>query len=201
LIGQKMTTAQTLAEIRKDRIFHEDSGGGATFSGGEPLMQFDFLCDLLGACRAEGIHTALDTCGHAPRSQLLAAAALSDLVLYDLKAMDDARHTRFTGVSNERILDNLRALGAAHSNLWVRIPIIPGLNDDDADLDAAARFAASIPAARRVCLLPYHPTGAAKFRRLGQKYCLDHVVPPSPQRLEQIAQRFKDLGLNVTTGG
>lgn len=201
LAGRRMTVAETMAEIRKDRMFHEDSRGGVTFSGGEPLMQFAFVYEMLGACRAEGIHAALDTCGFSPPQQFLAAAAKADLVLFDLKLIDAERHLQYTGVSNERILKNLAELGRIHENIWIRIPIIPGVNDDDADLAAAAEIARHTPGVRQVCLLPYHRTGTHKLRRLGRPMRLDGVVPPTSQRMQQIADRFQQLGLHATIGG
>jgi pyruvate formate lyase activating enzyme len=195
-----MTVAQVLAEIRKDRIFHEDCGGGATFSGGEPLMQPRFLMELLHACRAEGIATALDTSGYAPREEVLAAAALADLVLYDLKTMDDARHLRYTGVSNSRILENLRALAQVHANIWIRMPIIPGCNDSAEEIEAAAEFVTLLPGVRKVCLLPYHTTAAAKFARLGREYALTDVRPPTREELEGLAEVFRNRKLETTIG-
>lgn len=217
MVGRRMTSDEVLAEVLKDRLFYDESGGGATFSGGEPLVQPDFLLELLRACRAHGIHTALDTCGYAPQEQLLAAAGLADLVLYDLKAMDEARHLECTGVSNALILGNLSALGRMHQNLWIRIPIVPGFNDDARQLDAAARLVASIPAVRRVSLLPYHPTGNHKARRLGPDEVkpqgsteLGHASPgpghaapspPSSADMEGAANRFRAFGLNIQIGG
>jgi len=241
MVGRRMTTDEVLAEVLKDRLFYDDSGGGVTFSGGEPLMQPEFLLELLRACRAHGIHTAVDTSGYAPQEQLRAAAGLTDLFLYDLKTMDDARHLECTGVSNAAILDNLAALGRMHQNIWIRIPIVPGFNDDAEQLDAAARFVASIPAVRQVSLLPYHPTGNHKVRWLGRHVAqppsavghvaqpVGHVaqphsavqhlrqpgaavphsgsaLPQTPARpssadMEEAANRFRALGLDVQTGG
>lgn len=200
-VGQSMTVAEALAEIGKDRIFHEQSGGGATFSGGEPLLQFDFLCALLQACRDRGIHTALDTCGQAPRDHLLRAAAMTDLVLYDLKLVDEQKHIRYTGVSNARILENLQLLAPRHANLWLRIPIIPGLNDDESDLNALARVSAGLPKLRRISLLPYHSTGSGKLAHVGQLDRLGTVPSPSAERMNQIADGFRALGLDVYVGG
>ena len=164
-------------------------------------MQGQFLRELLGACRSEGIHTALDTSGFAAEDELLASAALADLVLYDLKTMDDQKHIRYTGVSNKLILENLKALGKVHRNIWVRIPIIPGLNDSDAEVEGAARFAAGIAGVTRVCLLPYHKTGLHKFQRVGRKVQMPEISPPSTQRMCELAQRFSSFGLNARTGG
>jgi pyruvate formate lyase activating enzyme len=195
-----MTTPEILTEIRKDRIFYDDSGGGVTLSGGEPLSQFEFVRSTLRACRDEGIHAALDTCGYAPQDQLLAAAELADLVLYDLKMMDDASHVRFTGVSNARILDNLVALGRGHHQIWIRLPVIPGVNDHAAELEGMARFAAGVPGVDRVCLLPYHELGMHKSQRLGRPYRMDGVVTPEPERLEEMACLFRRAGLKVMIG-
>jgi pyruvate formate lyase activating enzyme len=199
-IGRTMTVGQVLAEVRKDRVFYDESGGGVTLSGGEPLMQFEFLQSVLRACRDEGIHTAIDTCGYAPAEQLLAAAGLADLVLYDLKMMDDARHVRFTGVSNTQILDNLVALSDRHCRVWIRVPVIPGVNDREEDLKRLARFAAGIPGVRRVCLLPYHELGKQKSLRLGRPYRMSGAAVPKPERLEAMARLFRQAGLEVMTG-
>ena len=196
-----MTVLELITEIRKDRIFYDDSGGGVTFSGGEPLMQFEFLRAVLTACRGEGIHTALDTCGHAPREQLLAAASLADLVLYDLKMMDTGRHRHYTGVDNGRILENLVALGREHSRIWLRVPVIPGINDVADEWEQIARFAAGIPGIQRLCLLPYHALGLHKNQRLGRTYRLAETAAPGPERLEEIARLFRQAGFEVITGG
>ncbi len=200
-IGREMTTEEVLGEVLKDRIFYEESDGGATFSGGEPLLQAGFLGRLLEACRTEGIHTAVDTCGYAPTEHLLAAAPLTDLFLYDLKMMDDAEHQKYTGVSNALILENLQALGRVHNRIWIRVPVIPGLNDAPEQLDAVARFATSIPGVQQVNLLPHHPTGLQKFQRLGRTYRLGEIPSPSLERMADAAERFRALGLHVETGG
>ena len=201
MVGKRMTVEEVMAEIRKDAIFYEDSGGGVTFSGGEPLAQPAFLQALVESCAACGIRTALDTCGFAPTGRLLAVAAVVDLVLYDIKSADDVRHTRFTGVSNRLILNNLRILGQAHGNIWLRIPVIPGLNDTEEELDAMARLAASVGGVRQINLLPYHRTATAKFQRMGRANELADVVPPSSERMQSILNRFTSLRLAARVGG
>ena len=201
LVGRRMTADAVLAEILRDRVFHEGSGGGATFSGGEPLLQPQFLMALLEACRTREIHTAIDTSGYVRQEDLLDAARLADLFLYDLKLLDDERHRRYTGVSNRLILDNLHALGQIHQNIWVRMPLVPGVNDDLQDLEEIVLLAASIPGVRQVNLLPYHATGTAKFARLGKTYSGSDLVPPPPDFVEQTAARLQDLGLPVISGG
>jgi len=199
--GEDLAPAELVRRLLRDRIFFDESGGGVTFSGGEPLLQAPFLIDALGRLRAEGVHTALDTCGFAPWSALREAAGLASLVLYDLKLMDDARHRAATGQSNRIILDNLKALSAIHSQIWIRVPVIPGVNDDEANLEATARFLAPLAGIRQVDLLPYHRTGEAKFARMGRGYALAGLAAPTPQRLEALAAVFRARGLATTIGG
>jgi pyruvate formate lyase activating enzyme len=197
IAGRPQTAAQVLAEIERDQIFYDQSGGGATFSGGEPLLQPDFLLDLLWGCRERGIHTALDTCGQAAWETLQRIHPAVDLFLYDLKLMDSARHTQCTGVSNERILENLRRLAAAGCAIWLRVPVIPGLNDDRENLDALGTFAASLPGIQQVTLLPYHRAAASKYERLGSAYSLAEVTPPDEAAMTEVAQALAAFGLPV----
>jgi pyruvate formate lyase activating enzyme len=200
-VGQPLEAAALVRQLLRDRVFFDESAGGVTFSGGEPLMQAPFLVEALDRLRAEGVHTALDTCGFAPWSALREAAGLASLVLYDLKLMDDARHRAATGQSNRIILDNLEALCGIHGQIWIRVPVIPGCNDDEANLEAAARFLAPLAGIRQVDLLPYHRTGAAKFARMGRSYALDGLQSPTPQRMEALAALFRARGLATHIGG
>ena len=200
-VGKRMSADEVFDEIVKDGIFYDESEGGVTFSGGEPLMQPKFLKALLVKCRSKGIHSAVDTCGYAPAEILMDIAPLADLFLYDLKLMDEARHHEYTGVSNSLILENLRLLGQAHGNIWIRVPIIPGVNDGADQLEALARFAASIQGVRQVNLLPYHTPGVPKFRRLGQAYRLADVKPPSADFMESAVAKFHAYGLKTRSGG
>ena len=200
-VGREWTAPALIEALLRDRIFFDESGGGVTFSGGEPLAQPGFLIGALDLLRAEGVHTALDTCGYAPWPDLQAAAARSDLVLYDLKLMDDSRHQAATGVSNRTILGNLKALSKSHRDIWIRVPIIPGVNDDDGNLEATAEFLAPLGGIRQVDLLPYHPTGEAKFDRVGIPFTLNGTPVPEGGRLEEIASRFRARGLTTTIGG
>ncbi len=195
VVGKEMTTSQVMAEILQDGIFYDESYGGVTFSGGEPLTQPAFLLELLEACRGHGIRTAVDTCGFACTNVMLAVSRLTDLILFDLKLMDDVKHRKYTGVSNAPILANLRALDQIHDNIWVRIPLIPGVNDDQENLDATARFAASISGITRVDVLPYHKIGVQKFRRLGLVAPLESLEPPTPAQVESAVERFLACGL------
>ena len=201
MAGRRMTVAQLLAEVEKDRVFFEESGGGVTFSGGEPLLQTPFLLAALDACRKAGFRSAVDTSGFAPQDRLLAVAARTDLFLYDLKFLDDAKHLEYTGVSNASILENLRALSRAHDNIWIRIPVIPGLNDSPGEMEALARFIVSSPGVRQVNLLPYHQTGLPKLERLGRSSRLAKTASPSPEHMAGLAAIFQASGLNVKIGG
>ncbi|HJV49670.1 MAG TPA: glycyl-radical enzyme activating protein [Geothrix sp.] len=201
LLGHDVAVDELMDEVLRDQPFFDESGGGVTLSGGEPLLQPGFVKDMLAALRRRGVHTALDTCGLGRREDLLEAAARADLVLFDLKHMDEARHRAWTGAGNEAILANLEALGRAHGQIWIRVPVIPGVNDDLQNLEATARFVAGIPGVRRLDLLPYHSTGAAKFRRLGRRYLLDHVQPPTSERMAGLALLFRAHGIPATIGG
>ncbi len=201
MAGREVTVSQLLEELLRDRIFYEESGGGVTFSGGEPLAQPEFLLAVLRACKAEGIHTAVDTCGLAATRHVLAVAPFTDLFLYDLKLMDEARHRQFTGVSNTLILGNLKALSGVHRQIWIRVPVIPGVNDSAADLEAAARFAGGIPGVCQVNLLPYHRIGVAKFHRLGLEPELAATPPPSEGSLSVARAIFARAGMDARIGG
>jgi pyruvate formate lyase activating enzyme len=201
LAGRAMSVAEVMAEVGADRVFFEESAGGVTFSGGEPLLQAEFLLALLRAARRAGLHTAVDTCGAVGWERIAAVAPFTDLFLFDLKLFDDARHRAATGVSNRPILANLRALTAIHDGVRLRIPIVPGINDDAAGLAESARFVASLRGVGRVDLLPYHGTGAQKFVRTGRAYPLDGLAPPTPEQMEACAAPFRAAGLEVQIGG
>lgn len=200
LVGRSMTVDEVLTEVLKDRVFYDESGGGVTFSGGEPLSQAEFLLPALEACRAEGIHTAVDTCGYAPWETLRAVAALTDLFLYDLKATDDKVHRKYTGVSNERIVENLKALGREHGAIWLRVPVIPGVNDCTENFAVTGKLASSIPAVRRVSLLPYHAMGNGKRERVGRPAELSDLRSPSEMRMQELAAVVEDAGVMATIG-
>jgi pyruvate formate lyase activating enzyme len=201
MVGQARSTGDVLEQILQDRIFYDESGGGMTLSGGEPLAQAEFALELLRESQAAGIHTAVDTCGHGDEAALLKMAKFTDLFLYDLKFMDEQRHRAFTGTSNERILANLETLGRVHANIWIRVPIVPGLNDDPAELEALAVFASGIRGVREVNLLPYHKIGVQKHRRLGQRSPLDELPEPSPERVNEALATFQSKGLKTRVGG
>ena len=200
-LGESMTVTEVVREAARDRVFYDDSRGGVTVSGGEPLSQPNFLVALLERLASEGFHTALDTTGFGCTEHLLAAARHARLVLYDLKAFDDDRHRRLTGVSNRGILRNLLALDAAQGQIWIRLPIVPGFTDDRGELEAIAEFVAPLGSVRRVSLLPFHRTGLHKYERLGRVHDLTGVETPTAARMEQTAAIFRARGLVVQIGG
>lgn len=199
IAGRPMTVPDLMAEVEKDRVFIERSGGGVTFSGGEPLMQPAFLAEAIEACRAAGLHTAVETSGFGSRTAL-DIAARADLVLFDLKIFDDDRHRRYTGVSNRVILDNFARLTARHAGVRVRVPLIPGITDDSANLEAIGACAAA-HGVMRLDLLPYHTAGAAKYSRLGRPYELADLAPSPPEALDPARNCLEQLGLTVHVGG
>ena len=201
MIGREMSVAEVLHHIMADQTFYEGSGGGVTFSGGEPLSQPEFLRSALEACRAQGLHTAVDTCGLARLEHLLAVTPFTELFLYDLKFLDETKHRRYTGVSNTLILSNLETLGRIHPRIWIRIPVIPGINDSEAELEATARFVASIPSIQQVNLLPFHRTGLPKNTRLGRDRSMADVQPPTSAAMERATAVFASHGLIAKTGG
>jgi pyruvate formate lyase activating enzyme len=201
MVGRAMTVAEVMHRVERDVAFYDESEGGVTFSGGEPLLQADFLLALLEACQARGIHTAVDTSGFAPWEVLDRVRHHTDLFLYDLKCVGDALHRQTTGVPNALILSNLRTLSQHGHEIVLRVPVVPGTNDDAATIDRIGALAASLPALRRVDLLPYHPTGSEKYRRMGRTYYLDGVEAPTEARMAEIAARLRKLDLIVKIGG
>ncbi|MEW6266633.1 MAG: glycyl-radical enzyme activating protein [Thermodesulfobacteriota bacterium] len=200
VIGRRMTVAQVMEEIKKDLPFFEESGGGVTFSGGEPLSQPEFLEALLKACKDEEIHTAVDTCGLADVGVLERIMPFVDLFLYDLKIMDDEAHQRETGASNRLILENLKKLDRTAKEVWIRLPVIPGLTDGQDNLSALARFVAALEKIRYIILLPYHETGLDKYRLLGRECRVAGTERPSQERLEEMVRLLEAHGLKASLG-
>lgn len=198
LAGRELTMTQVMAEIERDRPFYDESGGGATFSGGEPLLQPEFLAELLRSCRAGGIHTVLDTCGYAPWAVLDRVRDHVDLFLYDVKTLDDGQHRTLTGVSNRVILNNLRSLSERGHSIILRVPLIPGINDDDGNIRSTGELAASLRSLVRVELLPYHRIGVEKYGRIARPYLLSQIQVPSQERLAEVSHVLRaEFGLQV----
>jgi pyruvate formate lyase activating enzyme len=200
LAGRRVSLSELLAEIERDLVFFEQSGGGVTLSGGEPLAQPRFTRALLAACRARRIHTALETCGYAHAEVFSSIAPLAALLLFDLKLVDSDKHRLYTGVDNGPILANLARAASNGIPLKVRIPVVPGLNDTPGDLAQFARCLTELRL-RDVELLPYHRTGSEKYHRLGWNYRLPDMPEPAPEAMARFAAVLAAAGLHVETGG
>ena len=202
LIGKRMSVSEMMEEIEKDMVFYDESGGGVTFSGGEPLMQPDFLRSLPKACKEKGLHTAVDTCGYVNSKILLDVGRFADLFLYDLKVIDDIKHIKFTGVSNKPILDNVRKLSSIGRDVIIRFPLIPGVNDEETDILELGGFVSSLKNVRKLSILPYHKAGIGKAKRLKKQKGSSFVsCSPSAERLCEIEKTLREFGLEVQVGG
>lgn len=200
--GQRRSVTELVGIIDRERPFFDQSGGGVTFSGGEPLLYPDFLVELLDQCGSRKIHRAVDTSGFVPTETLLRVADHTDLFLYDLKMIDRDKHRRFVGVDNRLILDNLTALAETGAAVQLRIPLVGGVNDDEDSLEAAAGFVAALAGARKaVSLLPFHDVARGKDRKLGRLRDLSGLKEPSPEALDQAIRVFARHGLTATIGG
>jgi pyruvate formate lyase activating enzyme len=198
--GVWMTADALMQVIRRDVPFYDGSGGGVTFSGGEPLLQPTLLLAMLERCRAEGISTAVETCGYASRRAILRASVFTSLFLFDLKIVDDTRHRAATGVSNRLVLSNLRALAARRIPTIIRFPLVPGMTDDDENVRGVGELSASL-GLTRIDVLPYHRAGIAKYRRLDRPYPLTDVLPAAPDAAEAAAAVLRGCGIDARVGG
>ena len=200
LIGRTVTVADLMAEIEQDLPFYQESGGGVTFSGGEPLLQWKFLVDVLSACGKRRIHRAVDTSGFCSSYVLRRVAEHTDLFLYDIKLMDEGIHQRLTGVPLAPILENLERLLTGGARVRIRIPLIPGVTSD-ASIERTGELLASLPAVDGVNLLPFHQSARDKHRKFGMPWLLecDDEIPRA--QVEAWAGRMEERGLQVGIGG
>ncbi|WP_079933171.1 glycyl-radical enzyme activating protein [Carboxydocella sp. ULO1] len=201
MVGRRVTVSEVMDTINQDRVFYEESGGGVTFSGGEPLAQPDFLLALLQTCRKQALHTAVDTSGYAPLASLEAIAPYTDLFLYDLKLLAEEKHRYFTGVSNQLILSNLKWLVQQKKNFFLRLPIIPGITDTDEQITLLQSHLQELGQVKQINLLPYHALAQDKYRRLGQPYPLEGTPEPSPEQMQAIAEALKPYCEQIQIGG
>ena len=200
-IGQTMTVDEVVAEIAKDTLFYDQSGGGVTISGGEPLMQPSFLIQLLDACGEQGLHRTVDTSGQADTQTLLETALRTDLFLYDLKHMDPEKHYHYTGVSNDMILPNLKQLSRQGARIIIRLPVIPGINADEENIARTGALAAALPGVIGISILPYHCAAEAKYRNLDLKNKAADVQRPSEDVIASVARQLASYNLEVKIGG
>ena len=192
VIGKRWPVDGLFAEIEKDRVFYETSGGGVTMSGGEPMQQFEFVAALLARCKGGGIPAALDTCGASTWERYAQILPLVGLVLFDLKVMDDARHRALTGASNAELLANARRIAAAGKTIWVRTPVIPGCTDAEENLAAIGAFIRDeLPTVARWDLLAYTNLGKPKYRRLDLPYALEAAPLMTASEMEQACATAK----------
>ncbi len=197
LTGKMLSVEDVLDVVEKDRAFYASSKGGVTFSGGEPLLQKDFVQALLMASKRRGLHTAVDTAGNVPWESFAAVLPYVDLFLFDLKVLDDRKHRRFTGAGNRRILANFGMLPKGKVETWVRMPVIPGVNDSLAEAERMADFLQAQGGVGLVELLPCHRLGAGKYESLGRRSPRAGWDPPPPETMAALAEIFKRQGLQV----
>lgn len=201
IVGAKRSAESIVEEVEKDRLFYDNSGGGVTLSGGEPLAQPIFSREILRICKERGIHTAMETCGYAPWAKFRELLPFLKLVLYDIKNLDSEKHKKFTNRSNQLILQNFVKLIRLKFPMVLRVPIIPGYTDARANTDSIVKLLKPHRHLRRIDLLPYHKLGVGKYERLGKEYRLARVNPPSEESVRKIKKMLESRGFQVRMGG
>jgi pyruvate formate lyase activating enzyme len=201
LVGKKMTVSQVMQEISKDILFYDQSGGGVTFCGGEPLAQPEFLVALLKQCRKLNIHTTIDTSCYAKREILCDIVDMTDLFMCDIKHPDSAKHKEFTGVENTIILDNIQYLSDKGRSILIRIPFIPGFNDQPETIENIGKLVKQMKNIHQIDLLPYNSGGWHKSERIGLDYTLQNIREPNDTTMESYAGILRKMGFKVHIGG
>ena len=200
--GKRMSVAEIMNEIEKERVFFDQSGGGVTFSGGEPLLHHEFLIQLLDECGRRKIHRAVDTAGFANTEILLEVAKHTDLFLFDLKMMDSEKHRKWMGVPNEKIRENLKILAETGANINIRIPLVGGVNNDEENMKATARFVAELSGEKKVVnLLPYHKIAQTKYQKLGRPDDFRLLEEPTKEAQLRALNIFQEYGIMASIGG
>lgn len=197
MLGENITVAEVMDEILKDSDIYRNSGGGVTIGGGEPTTQPEFAASIFRTCQSSGIHTAMETCGFAPWSVYETVLPHLNLVMYDIKHMDPDEHFRFTGQTNEKILDNLRRIAKMGKEIIIRVPLIPGINDLPENIHKMGRFLQENRLSE-LHLLPYHKLGVNKYETLGLNYQLDATVLCSDQLISEVKSTLESYNVNVT---
>ena len=197
LVGRQVSVNELVEEIKRDIPFYDQSGGGVTFTGGEPLYQMEFLMETLLVCKEKNIHTTVDTCGHCSWENMKSILPLVDLFLYDLKLMDANKHFQYTGISNRLILANLHKLSETGAHIIVRIPLIPGINDDDENLALSAAFLSKLTSLDGIEVMPYHDIGVGKYLALGMANKLGDIKSPTKGRVDNVEELFSKYHLPV----
>jgi len=201
LLGRKMEANEVLKEILKDENFYRNSGGGVTFSGGEPFAQIDFLMALVRLCKKNFIHTCIETCGNVSWAIMSRILPYVDIFLYDFKAMNPEKHQKYTGVSNKLILNNFKKLVILGKEVIARIPIIPGLNDDEENYRILIQFLSKNAPGVHINLLPYHRLGLSKYHLINKTYTLNNLKPPTAKKVKEIKKMLTNSGFDVSIGG
>lgn len=202
MYGDWQTPEELMVRIRREKSFMLRSGGGLTVGGGEATCYPAFCREIIRLCHEEGIHVAIDSCGYMTAPESIKVLEEADMVLFDLKGMDSARHRENTGVPNEPILETFFHLREIGKPVIVRLPLIPGLNDSKAELEALARLLAESPNVERVDLMPYHEYGCSKYDELGMAYPLKGLVRPYPEEaVTGLLEFFRGFGINIQNGG
>ncbi|MGD0341994.1 MAG: glycyl-radical enzyme activating protein [Bacteroidales bacterium] len=201
--GEYYSVDDILSTLEKERTFLAESGGGITFSGGEPMQQSDFLLEALKACKAKSYHTAVDTSGYSQPDNFKAIMPYTDLFLFDIKHLDNARHEKYTSVSNTLIISNFKLILNSGRDVMVRIPVIPGYNDDDRNLEKLRSFISEnmVENLRKICLLPYHRIGSSKYKRMNIPDRMKGIEPPSSARMNELKGFFAETGIKIKIGG
>ncbi len=199
--GSAMTIDQLMNDILKDSIFYDQSGGGVTFSGGEPMMQVEFLHDMLIACKANNIHTIVDTSGYAPIDDFNKIYDMVDLFLYDLKIMNNDEHEKYIGVSNREINENLKELSSRGDKIKIRVPMIPNVTDTKENLQSIVDFLKPLKSIKQVSLLPYNKFGEDKLKRLNPDTEISRWEPQSKEIISDTAAWMESFGYEVKIGG
>lgn len=199
-IGKMMDLDELMLEINKDRIFYDESGGGVTFSGGEPLLQHDFLEELLKKCRKQKIHTTVDTSGYADIEVLDRISNLADLILYDLKHMDPLLHKKYTGITNTNVINNLIWLDVHKKNVHIRFPVIPQINDTEENIMQMKEFLKRLRHIRKISLLPFHRIAEHKYRQMNIENKMEGVKSLEKENLSELRKQFESIGFEVSIG-
>lgn len=200
VVGKEYTVEELLKEVMKDKVFYEQSNGGVTVSGGEPLLQIDFVVEFLRELKKENIHTAVDTCGAVNFENVQRVARYTDLFLYDIKLIDDEKHSEFTGVSNKLILNNLRQLSEIHKNINIRMPIVEGVNGDESHIVKTIDFIKGLDV-KKINLLPYHDIARHKYKKLDILYEEEKMAKPSEDKMQLFKEILIKEGYDVKIGG
>jgi pyruvate formate lyase activating enzyme len=201
MVGSMMSVEEIVEVLKKDSLFYRNSEGGITVGGGEPLMQAEFVSELLEACQRQGWHTVLDTCGYAGPDKLKMVLEYVDLVYYDLKHMDPEKHKEVTGVSNDLILKNVKLISDLEIPFVIRVPVIPGINDDEDNIRKTAEFVSTLKGVQQVNLLPYHLGGLGKHNNLDRDYPMGDVPALIDEDLLGAKKIIESKGLKAVIGG